>query len=308
MASRHPEFSLSRLARPLHAAVLILVAVNLAACSPRQMVVRNVADELAAQGQSSEDDLELAREASAFYLKLSESVLRQQPGHAPLAAAVAGGFTQYAYAFVAFEADRIETQDAKAAQRLRERAARLYRRGRDHALAALEAKHPGFSRQLASNKPADWPRLEQHQVALAYWAAAAWGGAISLSKDDPDAVADLPLAVRLARLAWNTDPAFGDGNLAGLMGSFEASRPGGSQTQALAYFDEALRLGGGRSAGAFVGKAEGIAQPAGDKAAFVDLLQQAAAVKDAPGSPLALSNEVMRRRARWLIESADDLF
>ena len=42
--------------------------------------------------------------------------------------------------------------------------------------------------------------------------------------------------------------------------------------------------------------------------AFLDLLQQAVAVKEAPGSPLALSNEVMRRRARWLIETADDLF
>lgn len=303
------EFTQSRLfARPLHAAVLILVAVQLAACSPRQMVVHSVADELATQGQSSEDDLDLAREASAFYLKLSESVLHQQPGHAALATAVAAGFTQYAYAFVAFEADRLDATDAKAAQHLRERAARLYRRGRDHALAALEAARPGFGQQLASNTPADWPTLARDQVALAYWAAAAWGGAISLSKDDPDAVADLPLAVRLARLAWNTDPAFGDGNLAGLMGAFEASRPGGSQKQALAYFDEAVRLGGGRSAGAFVGKAEGIAQPAGDKAAFLDLLQQAVAVKDAPGSPLALSNEVMRRRARWLIESADDLF
>jgi hypothetical protein len=29
-------------------------------------------------------------------------------------------------------------------------------------------------------------------VALAYWGAAAWGGLISLSKDDPDTVADLP--------------------------------------------------------------------------------------------------------------------
>ena len=53
---------------------------------------------------------------------------------------------------------------------------------------------------------------------------------------------------------------------------------------------------------------QGIAQPAGDKAAFLDLLNQAVAVTDAPASPLALSNEVMRRRARWLIESADDLF
>jgi len=284
----------------------ILALVSLAACSPQQMVMRSVADELASQGQSAENDLELAREASAFYLKFSESVLRPQPDHTGLAAAVAGGFTQYAYAFVAFEADRIESTDAKAAQRLRERAARLYRRGRDHALTALELARPGFRQALAN--PTAQPALRTEQLALAYWGAAAWGGMISLSKDDPDTVADLPLAIHLAQLAWRLDPGFGDGNLASLMGSFEMARPGGTRARAEAYFDEALRLGQGRSAGAFVAKAEGIAQPAGDKAAFLDLLNQAVAVTDAPGSPLALSNEVMRRRARWLIESADDLF
>ena len=60
--------------------------------------------------------------------------------------------------------------------------------------------------------------------------------------------------------------------------------------------------------GALVAKAEGIAQPAGDKAAFLALLHQAEEIKDAPGSPRALANEVMRRRARWLIDNADDLF
>ena len=292
--------------RILKALAPILALLSLAACSPQQMVMQSVADELASQGQSAENDLELAREASAFYLKFSESVLRPQPEHAGLAAAVAGGFTQYAYAFVAFEADRIESTDAKAAQRLRERAARLYRRGRDHALTALELARPGFRQALAD--PAAQPALRTEQLALAYWGAAAWGGLISLSKDDPDTVADLPLAIHLAQLAWRLDPGFGDGNLASLMGSFETARPGGTRASAEAYFDEALRLGQGRSAGAFVAKAEGIAQPAGDKAAFLDLLNQAVAVTDAPGSPLALSNEVMRRRARWLIESADDLF
>jgi hypothetical protein len=32
------------------------------------------------------------------------------------------------------------------------------------------------------------------------------------------------------------------------------------------------------------------------------------AIKDEAGSPLTLQNEVMRRRARWLLEKADDLF
>ena len=55
---------------------------------------------------SSEDDLQLAREASAFYLKFSESVLKETPGHLKLAESVSAGFTQYAYAFVAFDAEK----------------------------------------------------------------------------------------------------------------------------------------------------------------------------------------------------------
>jgi hypothetical protein len=71
-----------------------LLAFQLVACSPRYLIVQGVASELASQGQAPEDDLILAREASAFYLKLSESLLRETPGHGPLAEAVAAGFTQ----------------------------------------------------------------------------------------------------------------------------------------------------------------------------------------------------------------------
>lgn len=272
------------------------------------MVIGGIADELAAQGQTIEADLDLAREASAFYLKLSESVLHQNPAHQRLAESVSAGFTQYSYAFVAFDAEQIETKDARAAERLRQRAAKLYQRAHAHAMTALEQDMPGFASRLASASAIDWPRPQQRHLGLAYWAAAAWGGMISLSKDDPDIVADLPLAIRLAELAWATDPAWGDGALTGLLGSFEASRPGGSPKRALAYFDQSIAQADGRSAGALLSKAEGYAQPAGDRELFEQLLRQALSVKDETGSPHALQNEVMRRRARWLLEKADDLF
>lgn len=289
-------------------ALLLLSLFALAACTPRQMVVGSLADALAGQGQAGENDLELARDAAPFYLKLSESVLRQQPGHLPLAEAVAGGFTQYAYAFVAGPADRLEASDARAAGRLRQRAARLYQRAREHALTALETAHPGFGRALASPQPADWPRLTREEVGLAYWAAASWGGWISLSKDDPEVVADLPLAIRLARQAWAVDPDWGQGSLTSLLASFEVARPGGRRAQALLLFDRAIAQSGGRSAGALLAKAEGYAGPAGERALFEQLLQQALAIKEAPDSPLALPNEVMRQRAGWLLEKADELF
>ena len=143
---------------------------------------------MASQGSAAEEYLQLAREAGAFYLKLSESILREAPGNVRLADAVAGDFTQYAYAFVAFEAERIESKYARAAQKLRERAARLYGRAHGHAMAVLEHRTPGFARALASPDPTRWPVIADEQVGVAYWAAASWGGLTALSKDDPEVV------------------------------------------------------------------------------------------------------------------------
>ena len=283
----------------------VLISTLLCACSPRYLIVQGVGNELASQGQAAEDDLELAREASAFYLKLSESVLRQSPGNLKLAEAVAGGFTQYSFAFVSLEADKSEAKNIKLAQKLRERAARLYLRAHRHAMAALEQRKPGFFKALSSPEQKNWPRLDDEEIGVAYWAAASWGGYISLSKDDPNIVADLPLAVRLAHLAWEKSPNYGEGALAGLMGSFESSRPGGSREQALIYFDQAIAAGAGKSAGPFVAKAEGIALPAGNRDEFEALLHQALTASD---SRKDLQNEVMRERAQWLLETAGDLF
>lgn len=284
---------------------VLLMASLLSACMPRQLLVNSAADALTAQGQAQEEDIGLAREASAFYLKVSESLLRQSPGHLPLAESVASGFTQYAYAFVSFEAERLAYTDAKAAQQLNERARRLYWRAHHHAMAALNQTSPGFSAALTQPQAALWPKLRAEQVGVAYWAAASWGAYIALSKDDPDAVADLPLAVRLAELAWRTSPNHGQGDLASLMGSFEAARPGGSSAKAALFFDQAFAISGGQSPGPLVAKAEAIAQAAGDRPAFEALLKQALAVS---AGRTDLSSQIMRQRAQWLLDSADDLF
>ena len=279
----------------------------LGACSPRQLIVGQLADELAEQSGGSELDLELLRDAAPFHLKLSESVLSRNPAHLRLAESVASGFTQYSYAFVAFEAEKIEARDAKAAERLRQRAARLYERAHGHAMAALESASPGFAKSLVRQDP-QAVRIRPEWVGLAYWAAASWGGWISLSKDEPEVVADLPVAYFLARQAWATDPAWGNGALTSLLGSFEAARPGGSMLKALAYFDQAIRQSNNAAPGPLLAKAEGYALPQGDRALFDRLIGQALAIREPVGNATATQNEVMRQRARWLQEKADDLF
>jgi hypothetical protein len=277
----------------------------LSGCAIRSYAVDQAANALAAQDFAVEDDLVLVREASAFYLKMSESLLRESPGNLQLAHSVAAGFTQYAYAFVAFEAEKTESVNAKAAFVMRERAARLYGRAHRHAMAALELSSPGFRLALSQPMRALPARPSEQQVALAYWAAASWGGLISLSKDQPDVVADLPQAIRLAQWAWQVQPSYGQGALASLLGTFEAARPNGSVTQTAQYFDQAVRDGAGAQAGPYVAKAESMALAAQDRAMFEQLLHQAI---DVATRHRNLQNEVMRERALWLLDMTDDLF
>jgi len=254
---------------------------------------------------AGEDDLQLAREASAFYLKFSESVLKETPGHLKLAEVVSAGFTQYAYAFVALDAEKMDAKSPKEAAAMRERAARLYARAHKHAMTALERSEAGFSASLRQSNIQKNPHLTHDQVPLAYWAAASLGGWISMSKDDPDLVADLPLSIKLAELAWQADPTYGQGALASLMGTLESARVGGSRQKAASYFEQAITLSNGQEAGPYVAKAESVALPAEDRKQFELLLRQAL---DISKQHRSLQNEVMRERAQWLLSSVEDLF
>lgn len=289
-----------------------LALIPLAACSPQDLLVRRVADSLAAGADAEEEDLLLARDSAPAYLKAAESLLRQVPDHLKLAETVSAGFTQYAYAFVAFEGEKLETRDARAAQRLQQRAARLYRRAHRHAMTALLAHRPALAQALHSRQAVRAPAaagatepLPAEAVGAAYWAAASWGAWISMSKNDPDVVADFPRAHALARLAFERSPDHAEGALAALMGTFEAARPGGSPAEAETYFARAEASSGGRNAGVYVSMAESLALPAGDKARFEQLLRRAL-VAAAGRSDLA--SQAMGERASWLLATIDDRF
>jgi ferric-dicitrate binding protein FerR (iron transport regulator) len=111
--------------------------------------------------------------------------------------------------------------------------------------------------------------------------------------------------VNLATIAWKKNPDYGNGSLTSLMGTFEASRPGGSLTLAEKYFDQAITQSKGQSAGPWLAKAENIALKKQDRQAFTQWLNAAIQISQAHRN---LENEVMRERATWLLETADDLF
>lgn len=282
-------------------------------CSVRKMAVNKLGDALAGGGSTfaRDDDPELIKAAVPFSLKLMESLLDESPRHRGLLLAASRGFTQYAYAFVQQEADEIEDRDFEAATAARARAARLYLRARGYGLRGLELGRRGFETALRRDPQAAAGSLRTRDVDLAYWTAAAWVAAIALSKDDPDLVAEQPLAEALLDRALELDEKFGDGAIHALLIPYEMGRRGGTGNpadRARRHFDRAVELTGGQLASPFVSLAEAVCVQQQDLAQFRSLLERALAVDPDARPDWRLENLVIQRRARWLLGRTDQLF
>jgi predicted anti-sigma-YlaC factor YlaD len=292
---------------------LLVLLLGMPGCSFKRIAVNEVGDALAEGGTTfaSDDDPDLVKAAAPFSLKLMESLLRENPHHQGLLFAAASGFTQYAYAFVQQEADELEEKDLAAATELKTRARKLYLRARNYGFRGLEARHPGFEKALRSDpKQAVRPAVRK-DVPLLYWTAVSWSAAISLSKDNPDSIADLPLAEAMIDRALELDEQFGDGAIHTFLITYEMSRQGGTGdpvVRAKEHFDRAMAIARGQQAGPLVAFAEAVCVQQQDLKEFESLLKRALAIDPDARPEWRLENLLMQRRARWLLSRTDQLF
>ena len=293
--------------------MMVGLAVVGSGCSVKRLAINKVGDSLAGGGTTfaSDDDPELVKAAVPFSLKLMESLLSESPHHEGLLLAAASGFTQYAYAFVQEDADEMEDKDLAAAEELRGRARRLYLRARNYGLRGLEVRHKGFEKALRANPKQAVRMATVKDVPLLYWTAVSWAGAVSLSKDNPDLIADMPIVEAMMDRALALDEAFGDGAIHSYLITYEMSRPGGTGDPAVRsrqHFERALALSKGLQAGPMVSFAEAVCVQKQDLKQFDALLQQALTINVDVRPEWRLVNLVMQRRAKWLQSRSDQLF
>jgi len=297
--------------------ILLLAVLSLAVlasgCSIRRLAVNQVGDALAGSGGSfsSDDDPELVKAAAPFSLKLMESLLAESPHHQGLLLASARGFAQYAYAFVQQDADEMEGKDLAAAEAMRERARRLYLRARNYGLRGLSERHRGFEKTLRADAKRAMDSVGVKDVPLLYWTGVSWAAAISLSKDNPDLIAELPIVEAMIDRALVLDERFGDGAIHSFLISYEMSRPAGvgdPVARSKKHFDRAMELAGGKLAGPLVSYSEAVCVQQQDWKGFESLLKQALTINPDATPEWRLVNLVSQRRAKWLLSRTDELF
>ena len=309
-------FSISKIWnwRRLRLVVLVLVVTGATTgCSIKKIAVNKLGDSLASGGTTftSDDDPDLVGEALPFSLKLMESLLAESPQHRGLLLATCSGFTEYAFVYVQVPAEEIEDQDLAKADFLRMRARHLYLRARNYGLRGLEVNHRGFATELRQDARAAVSKAEVKDVPLLYWTAASWGAAISVSKDNPEMIADQPIVEALIdrALALNSDYDFGA--IHGFLITYESVRRtanGDFAVRSRKHFERAVELTSGQSAAPYVALATTVSVSKQDSTEFEALLKKALAVDPDARPEWRLMNLVMQRRARWLLSREDELF
>jgi predicted anti-sigma-YlaC factor YlaD len=196
------------------------------------------------------------------------------------------------------------------AKLLRARALRLYLRGRDYCLRALEIRLRGIGPQLLADPVPALARARREDVPMLYWTAASWGAAISLGLDQPELAVDFPTVRALAERAIALDAGWSDGALHELMIALDSlpEALGGDPARAREHFARAVELQQGRSPGPYVALATGVAVPARDRAEFESLLQQALAINPDDNPATRLATLITQRRARALLDQIDTRF
>lgn len=292
--------------------VLALTAfiVVSAGCSITKMATGAVADVLAESSgvYATDGDIELVGAAIPFGLKTIEGLLAKLPDHTGLLLAAARGFTQYAYVYVEQPADQLADVNVVAAYAERGRARKMYLRARDYGLRGLVISADRIRLDpdvaVADSTVADVPLL--------YWTAVSWGAAISLGKDDPGLVADLPVVQALINRALNLDETYDEGAIHTFLITYEMSRPGANIDDAVSrakrHFERAVELSSGLQAAPYIALAVAVTVPKQNLEEYERLLRHALTIDVDEIPEQRLVNLVMQRRARWLLDRSDYYF
>ena len=261
-----------------------------------------------------ETDLELAEQALAASVKLTEALLETAPDDTRLLLQVVQGLAGYTYAFVEVRLDAARGRDPEQIKIHTQRAQRLYQRGLQYGLRLLSQYHPPLLQ--ATSLPLETLQTQLHHldreaVPALFWTSFCWGGFLNLERTALETVTALPLFQAMLTQLLALDETYFDG-LPHLLqavhyASFSAAL-GGNPARAQHHFTRAYALSQGRLLLVPLLEAQYYAVQVQDRSLFAQRLQYVLEAPETLAPEQALLNAVAKHRAVLLLRRIDELF
>ncbi len=275
--------------------------IFIAGCSPGQFIARSSLPLLQSgvAAMNRESDLDLAQSAIPSNLKLIESLILELPDNPDLRLNAAQGFYGYAFGFV---------EDEQSA-----RAAALYLRSRDHALAALAIAGLAGDVQTMTleNLNLALSKLDRSAVPALFWTASAWAKCIDLNRTDPARIAELGKVEALMRRVLELDETYYFGGAHIFFGVWYGGRSpflGGNFALAEQHFARARTLSQGKILAVDVLAAQYLAVQQHDRHAFHEKLLNVINTPLSNYPEMALANAIAQKKAAALLKKEEELF
>ncbi|MDO8643888.1 MAG: TRAP transporter TatT component family protein [bacterium] len=301
--------------RSISLIILLGSVLGVSSCSLTK-TASNITSKILVRGApvfEEEADIQTAQTASLATLKTLEAFARDNPANRNYAVLLTKSYGNYAFGFIETEMLRHKYTDSDKYRTEWGRAKLFYARGKDYGLNYLKRKSR-FEKSLTQDLLTFQKVLRSYDrddVDLLFWTAYCWGSWINLSKDDPEAITDLPrVEAMMARVLELKETFFNAGPHL-FYGVYYANRPpllGGSPPKALEHFETAIQLTNSRFLMAHILEAQYYAVQIQDKELFKQLLT---VVLEAPADILPsqrLANELAKERAKILLDRINYYF
>ena len=252
--------------------------------------------------------------AEKYYEKKIRSIgenIKKEPENFNLLKKGVEGFTMYAFGFLMEKADRAIINNYSTGVGLQEMSHQYFVDAIDFGERGINLKYNDYQKWITGEIGNIGLEPVDIDIALFYWTAAAYGGAVSSSQGDPEWVIKLPRVGLLLNEVIEKDSLWNNGAALVAMITYTMNNPeiaGESEKLARQYFDTAVNVSNGMDLGPYIAIAESVSKLNQNRNEFIQLLNQALDIDINSNPDLRLANIISRNRAEWLLANVDEFF
>ena len=154
--------------------------------------------------------------------------------------------------------------------------------------------------------------IENSDLELLYWTAAAYGGAISSSSGNPEWIIKLPRVGKLLYSIVALDPNWNNGAALVALITYSMNNPLMTSEEADSVskhlFESAVKASNGKDMTPYITFAESVSKTRQNRDEFVYLLNEALKINTKSAKQFQLTNTINKNRAEWLLDNIDEFF